>query len=54
MLNNILADIVNALKAFTLGDFLDILLVAFILYSFFRLIKAYAWVDNYIFFFYSP
>ena len=39
MLNNILADIVNALKAFTLGDFLDILLVAFILYSFFRLIK---------------
>ncbi len=39
MLNTILADIANALKAFTLGDFLDILLVAFILYSFFRLIK---------------
>jgi len=39
MLNTIFADIGNALKAFTLGDFLDILLVAFILYSFFRLIK---------------
>ncbi len=39
MLNAIFADIANALKAFTLGDFLDILLVAFILYSFFRLIK---------------
>jgi diadenylate cyclase len=39
MLNTIFADIANALKAFTLGDFLDILLVAFILYSFFRLIK---------------
>jgi len=39
MLNTIFTDIANALKAFTLGDFLDILLVAFILYSFFRLIK---------------
>jgi diadenylate cyclase len=39
MLNPILADIASALKAFTLGDFLDILLVSFILYSFFRLIK---------------
>ena len=39
MLNTIFADIGNALKAFTLGDFLDILLVAFILYSIFRLIK---------------
>ena len=39
MLNTIFTDIANALKSFTLGDFLDILLVAFILYSFFRLIK---------------
>ncbi len=39
MLNTFFTDIANALKAFTLGDFLDILLVTFILYSFFRLIK---------------
>ena len=39
MLNNIFTEIINALKGFTLGDFLDILLVTFILYSFFRLIK---------------
>lgn len=39
MLNNILTEIINALRGFTLGDFLDILLVTFILYSFFRLIK---------------
>lgn len=32
-------DLVNALTHITLGDVLDILLVAFILYSFFRLIK---------------
>ncbi|MBN1223732.1 MAG: diadenylate cyclase CdaA [Candidatus Aminicenantes bacterium] len=34
-----LYNIVNALQRFTLGDFLDILLITFILYSFFRLIK---------------
>ena len=39
MLNNIFTEIFNALKGFTLGDLLDILLVTFILYSFFRLIK---------------
>ncbi|MFQ6038606.1 MAG: diadenylate cyclase CdaA [Candidatus Aminicenantales bacterium] len=33
------ANIINALANFTLGDFLDILLVTIILYSFFRLIK---------------
>jgi len=33
------ADSINALAHFTLGDFIDILLVTFILYSFFRLIK---------------
>jgi diadenylate cyclase len=32
-------NIINALTNFTLGDFLDILLVTIILYSFFRLIK---------------
>ena len=32
-------NIINALANFTLGDFLDILLVTIILYSFFRLIK---------------
>ena len=39
MPSNIIADIINALKGFTLGDLLDILLVTFILYSFFHLIK---------------
>lgn len=34
-----LTDIIIALKSFTLGDFIDILLVTIILYSFFRLIK---------------
>jgi diadenylate cyclase len=34
-----LENIINALANFTLGDFLDILLVTVILYSFFRLIK---------------
>jgi len=34
-----LTNIINALASFTLGDFLDILLVTLILYSFFRLIK---------------
>lgn len=32
-------DIINALSRFTVGDFIDILLVAIILYSFFLLIK---------------
>ncbi|HDJ23514.1 MAG TPA: TIGR00159 family protein [Candidatus Aminicenantes bacterium] len=32
-------DIIIAIKSFTLGDFVDILLVTIILYSFFRLIK---------------
>lgn len=44
MLRSILDNIVNAIQGFTLGDFLDILLVAFILYSVIRLIqdsKAY-------------
>jgi diadenylate cyclase len=39
MLSNILTEIINAIRGFTLGDLLDILLVTFILYSFFRLIK---------------
>lgn len=34
-----LTNIFNALQRFTIGDFLDILLVTVILYSFFRLIK---------------
>jgi len=34
-----LTDILTALRSFTLGDFIDILLVTIILYSFFRLIK---------------
>jgi diadenylate cyclase len=34
-----LENMINALANFTLGDFLDILLVTIILYSFFRLIK---------------
>jgi len=33
------ADIINALSRFNVGDIIDILLVAIILYSFFRLIK---------------
>jgi diadenylate cyclase len=39
MLSNTIADVINSLKGITLGDFFDILLVSFILYSFFRLIK---------------
>jgi len=39
MLTDTFTGIVNALERFTLGDFLDILLVTFILYSFLRLIK---------------
>ncbi|MGB2906599.1 MAG: diadenylate cyclase CdaA [Candidatus Aminicenantaceae bacterium] len=39
MFSNTMSDVINSLKGITLGDFLDILLVAFILYSFFRLIK---------------
>ncbi len=39
MLSNTIADVINSLKGITLGDFLDILLVSFILYSLFRLIK---------------
>jgi diadenylate cyclase len=39
MLSDTIADVINSLKGITLGDFLDILLVSFILYSFFRLIK---------------
>ena len=34
-----LTNYINALQRFTLGDFLDILLITIILYSFFRLIK---------------
>ncbi len=34
-----LTNYINALQRFTLGDFLDILLITVILYSFFRLIK---------------
>jgi len=39
MLAEILSEIITAIKGFTLADFLDILLLAFILYSFFRLIR---------------
>jgi diadenylate cyclase len=39
MLSNTISDVINSLRSITLGDFLDILLVSFILYSFFRLIK---------------
>lgn len=39
MLRSILDNIINALQGFTLGDLLDILLVTFILYSVFRLIR---------------
>jgi diadenylate cyclase len=39
MLAEIFLEIITAIKGFTLADFLDILLLAFILYSFFRLIK---------------
>ncbi len=39
MFSNTISDVITSLKGITLGDFLDILLVAFILYSFFRLIK---------------
>lgn len=39
MLNNTISHIIDSLKGATLADFLDILLVSFILYSFFRLIK---------------
>jgi diadenylate cyclase len=39
MLAEVLSEVVTALKGFTLADFLDILLLSFILYSFFRLIK---------------
>jgi diadenylate cyclase len=39
MLSDTFTVIVNSLKGMTIGDMLDILLVAFILYSFFRLIK---------------
>jgi diadenylate cyclase len=39
MLSETVTDVINSLKGITLGDLLDILLVAFILYSFFRLIK---------------
>ncbi|MFW6160496.1 MAG: diadenylate cyclase CdaA [Acidobacteriota bacterium] len=34
-----LTEIIHSLRAFTLGDFIDILLVTIIIYSFFRLIK---------------
>jgi len=39
MLAEIFSELITAIKGFTLADFLDILLLAFILYSFFRLIK---------------
>ncbi len=39
MLAEIFSEVVTAIKGFTLADFLDILLLSFILYSFFRLIK---------------
>ena len=39
MLSNTIADVINSLRGITLGDVFDILLVTFILYSFFRLIK---------------
>ncbi len=44
MLNNTISHILDSFRGATLADFLDILLVSFILYSFFRLIvdtKAY-------------
>ncbi len=39
MLSNTISHIIDSLKGATLADFFDILLVSFILYSFFRLIK---------------
>jgi len=39
MPGSVWGDIVTALRGFTLGDFIDILMVSFILYSLFRLIK---------------
>ncbi|MFO7980019.1 MAG: diadenylate cyclase CdaA [Candidatus Aminicenantes bacterium] len=39
MLAEILLEALTAIKGFTLADFLDILLLSFILYSFFRLIR---------------
>jgi len=39
MLAEVLSEVATAIKGFTLADFLDILLLTFILYSFFRLIK---------------
>ncbi len=39
MLNDIASTVIQALKGFTLGDVVDIILITFILYSFFRLIK---------------
>jgi len=39
MFSEVISDIGASLQAMTLGDFIDILLVTFILYSFFRLIK---------------
>ncbi len=39
MLSDAVSDIITSLKGVTLGDIFDILLVTFILYSFFRLIK---------------
>jgi len=39
MLAEILSEVLTAIKGFTLADFLDILLLTFILYSFFRLIR---------------
>lgn len=39
MLAEIYSEVITAIKGFTLADFLDILLLTFILYSFFRLIR---------------
>jgi diadenylate cyclase len=39
MLAEIFSEVLTAIKGFTLADFLDILLLTFILYSFFRLIR---------------
>jgi len=39
MLAEIFSEVITAIRGFTLADFLDILLLAFILYSFFRLIR---------------
>ncbi len=39
MLNTLVSHLIDSLKGATLADFFDILLVSFILYSFFRLIK---------------